>query len=453
MGSSFPSHQLSNGLYVSGLPEQPKEKTSTKCSVAVPYTGGDSKKSGELSKMFVIPPDGSKSRKTGPMIQSGSAARASYSTPGPVSSMGLSSLASMKRLNSGPLSKHGEPIKKYSGPQSGAVTPVNRQTSGPLTPFLPTTGLITSGPISSGPLNHSGALRNASGSMKLQGGSSVGKNMAVTTIGQENISHSFMENFPRPILWGIVMLFMMGFIAGGFILGAVNNAILLAVLVALFCLAVILLVWNLCWARKAVVGYIADYPDSELRAAKNGQFVKVTGVVACSNVPLKSSFQNFPRCVFTSSSLFEYRGWGSKWALQFSEKHAVDFYISDFQSGLRALVKAGYGARVIPYVDESVTIDVDPSKNDTPPKFIHWLGERNLSLQDRLMRLKEGSIKEGSTVSVMGIVQRNENMLMIVPPNEPFTTGCQWANCTLPASFDGLVLWSDDASDENVIPV
>ncbi|CAA0829536.1 Ubiquitin-specific protease family C19-related protein [Striga hermonthica] len=443
MGTSFPSHQLSNGLYVSGLPEQPKEKTSTKCSVAVPYTGGDSKKSGELSKMFVIPPDGSKSRKTGTMIQSGSAARASYSTPGPVSSMGISgALASMKKPHSGPLSKHGEPIKKYSGPQSGAVTPVN----------LPTTGLITSGPISSGPLNHSGALRNASGSMKLHG-SSVGNNLAVTTIGRENISHSFMKNLPRPILWGIVMLFMMGFIAGGFILGAVNNAILLDVLVVLFCLAVVLLVWNLCWARKAVVGYIADYPDSELRAATNGQFVKVTGVVACSNVPLKSSFQKFPRCVFTSSSLYEYRGWGSKWALRFSEKHAVDFYISDFQSGLRALVKAGYGARVIPYVDESVAIDVDPSKNDTPPEFIHWLGERNLSLEDRLMRLKEGSIKEGSTVSVMGIVQRTENVLMIVPPNEPFTTGCQWAKCTLPASFDGLVLWSDDESDMNVIPV
>lgn len=75
-----------------------------------------------------------------------------------------------------------------------------------------------------------------------------------------------------------------------------------------------------------------------------------------------------------------------------TQKHAVDFYISDFQSGLRALVKAGYGARVTPYVDESVVIDVDPLKKDAaPPEFIQWLGEMNLSsLSDRPMRLKEG---------------------------------------------------------------
>ncbi|GER28330.1 ubiquitin-specific protease family C19-related protein [Striga asiatica] len=455
MGTRFPSHQLSNGLFVSGLPEQPKEKTPTMSSVAVPYTGGDIKKSGELGKMFIIPPDGSKSRKSGPITtHSGpisthhSAARASYSTSGPVS--GLSGSASMKKSNSGPLTKHGEPIKKSSGPQSN---------SGPLAPVLPTTGLITSGPISSGPINQSGALRKASGPLDMSGPM---KNLAVTTLGQEK-KHSFVKNLPRAILWAVVMLFVMGFIAGGFILGAVNNAILLVAVFVLFVLVAALFVWNLFWVRKAVIGYIASYPDSELRTAKNGQFVKVTGVVTCGNVPLKSSFQNFPRCVFTSTSLYEYRGWSSKpatpthcrftWALRFSEKHAVDFYISDFQSGLRALVKAGYGSHVTPYVDENVAINVDPSKNDTSPEFIRWLGERNLTLEDRLMRLKEGYIKEGSTVSVMGIVQRNENVLMIVPPNEPFTTGCQWTKCTLPASFDGLVLRCEDSSNVDVIPV
>lgn len=72
------------------------------------------------------------------------------------------------------------------------------------------------------------------------------------------------------------------------------------------------------------------------------------------------------------------------------QKHAVDFYISDFQSGLRALVKAGYGARVIPYVDETIAMEVDPRKKDSSPELIQWLGERNLSVSDRLMRLKEG---------------------------------------------------------------
>lgn len=74
----------------------------------------------------------------------------------------------------------------------------------------------------------------------------------------------------------------------------------------------------------------------------------------------------------------------------YTQKHAVDFYISDFQSGLRALVKAGYGARVSPYVDETVAIEIDPLKKDSSPEFIRWLGERNLSVSDRVMRLKEG---------------------------------------------------------------
>jgi len=68
----------------------------------------------------------------------------------------------------------------------------------------------------------------------------------------------------------------------------------------------------------------------------------------------------------------------------------VDFYISDFQSGLRALVKVGYGARVTPYVDESTIIDVNKNIRELPSNFIRWLGERNLSSDDRVMRLKEG---------------------------------------------------------------
>jgi len=68
----------------------------------------------------------------------------------------------------------------------------------------------------------------------------------------------------------------------------------------------------------------------------------------------------------------------------------ADFYISDFQSGLRALVKSGYGARVTPYVDDSIVIDVNPENEELSQEFIRWLGERNLSTDDRLMRLKEG---------------------------------------------------------------
>lgn len=72
------------------------------------------------------------------------------------------------------------------------------------------------------------------------------------------------------------------------------------------------------------------------------------------------------------------------------QKHVTDFYISDFQSGLRALVKAGYGAKVTPYVDDSVVVDINQSNRDMSPEFIRWLGERKLSSDDRTMRLKEG---------------------------------------------------------------
>lgn len=455
-------------------------------STAVPYTGGDIKRSGELGKMFDIPVDGSKSRKSGPITggapsrtgsfggaashsgpQPNSAPRTIYTTSGPMSSGGNVGSTSLKKSNSGPLNKHGEPLKKSSGPQSGGVTPTGRQNSGPLPPALPTTGLITSGPITSGPLNSSGAPRKVSGplentgSMKLQG-SAVVHNQAVTVLGQDG-EYSFRRNFPKAMLWLLILLFVMGFIAGGFILGAVHNAILLIVVVVLFGLVAACFTWNTFWGRRAVMGFVTNYPDSELRTAKNGQFVKVSGVVTCGNVPLESSFQKVPRCVYTSTSLYEYRGWDStvpkathrrlSWGLRLLERRVVDFYISDFQSGLRALVKTGHGARVTPYVDDSVLINVNPTKEELSPEFVRWLEERNLSRDNPVMRLEEGYIKEGSTVSVMGVVQRNENVLMIIPPPEPITTGCQWTKCIFPANMEGIVLRCEDMSKNDVIPV
>lgn len=72
------------------------------------------------------------------------------------------------------------------------------------------------------------------------------------------------------------------------------------------------------------------------------------------------------------------------------QRHVADFYISDFKSGLRALVKTGYGARVTPYVDESIVVDINQTNKDMSPEFLRWLTERNLSSDDRVMRLKEG---------------------------------------------------------------
>ncbi|KAI6689754.1 hypothetical protein NL676_026582 [Syzygium grande] len=383
---------------ISARKEQPKEKTPTMSSVAMPYTGGDIKKSGELGKMFDIT-DGSKSRKSGPI------------TGAPSRTGSFGGAAS----HSGPIMHNVSSRASYT-------------TSGPVT-----SGLITSGPISSGPLNSSGAPRKVSGpldsvgSVKLQ--SSVAHLQSVTTLSQEDES-SFMRTLPKSIMWSVILIFVMGFIAGGFILGAVHNPILLIVVVVLFALVATMFTWNTCWARKAITGYIAQYPDSDLRTAKNGQYVKVSGVITCEVGILR---QPILHIVVT-------------WGLRSAERHVVDFYISDFQSGLRALVKTGYGARVTPYVDDSSVIDINPSNKDMSREFLRWLGERNLSCDDRMMRLKEGYIKEGSTVSVMGIVQRNDNMVMIVPPPEPFTTGCQWSQFIFPATLDGIVLRCEDTS-------
>ncbi|KAK1418365.1 hypothetical protein QVD17_27508 [Tagetes erecta] len=439
-------------------------------STAVPYTGGDIKKSGELGKMFEGPrksgqltsgPLRSGSMGGGNTVHSGQISSHSMNRMGSLSG-GVSGSGSMKKTSSGPLNKHGEPIRKSSGPQGGGLTSASRQNSGPLPPVLPATGLITSGPLNSsgGPRKSSGPL-DSSSSIKSRTASMV-KNQAVTHLSEEG-THSFFRSFPKLVFWSMVLLFVMGFIAAVFILAAVGNPILLIVVVVLFAIVSLAFSWNVYWGRKAIINFISKYPDAELRTAKDGQFVKVTGVVTCGNVPLESSFQRVPRCVYTSTSLYEYRGWNSKpaspthrrftWGLRSIERHVVDFYISDFQSGLRALVKTGYGARVTPYVEESAVIDINESNKDMSPQFKRWLAERTLSGDDRMMRLKEGYIKEGSSVSVMGVVQRNDNVLMIVPPPEPVPTACQWTSCMLPASLDGIVLRCEDSSNPDVIPV
>ncbi|XP_058080536.1 uncharacterized membrane protein At1g16860 [Magnolia sinica] len=426
MGTRIPSHQLSNGLIVSGRPEQYKERPPTMASRAVPYTGGDVKKSGELGKMFDIPVvDPSKSRpSSSSQHNSGSIRSASNSGPIPP-----------KPSNSGPLPK---------------------KSSGPL-PLHPT-GLITSGPIGSSASGGGGARRSG----QLEPSASMGKpyGPAVTSLGEKA---KFGFKISKPIMWVSVVVFAIGLMAGVFMMVTVKKAVILVVVGGILVPVVVLIGWNYAWGRRGVQRYLRKYPDAELRGAADGQCVKVTGVVTCGSIPLESSFQRVPRCVYVSTELHEYRGWGGKsansnhrrcsWGLRHSERHVADFYISDFQSGLRALVKAGYGAKVAPFVKPATVVDITAENRELSPSFLHWLAERNLSSDDRIMRLEEGYIKEGSTVSVMGIVQRHDNVLMIVPSAEPVSTGCQWLSCLLPAYIEGLVLMCDESQSADVIPV
>eukprot|EP00249_Psilotum_nudum_P011132 c22981_g2_i1 orf=409-1890(-) len=485
------AHQLSNGLYVSGAPDQYKERQPTMTSGVMPYTGGDVKKSGELGKMFDIPVEAPKLKKSssavGAVSKAGSFRSASSNSgpltgnkSGPQSSLsgpltGTGGGGTGQGSHSGPLSRSGDQAGmmqaksgvtganiKTSGPlSSGGTSGMVRQNSGSQAPNLPATGLITSGPLSSSgaPRKHSGPIE-----MGVPGkfvGGSLGSNQGVTKLSLEQ-SFSFKGNFPKVILWTIIPLFIIGFIAGGFILGTVHNPILMIVVAILFGAVSLLLAWNACWGKMTVTGFVAAYPNTGLNNAKDGQYVKVTGVVTCGGIPIESSFQRVSRCVYTSTGLYEYRGFGARpaqpkhriftWGLRYLERHVVDFYISDFQSGLRALVKAGHGAAVTPYVEESTIVNAS-KKRELPSNFVRWITERNLSTDDRVMRLKEGYIKEGSTVTVMGVIQRNENVLMIVPPPEPVSTGCQLGKFLLPASLEGIILRCNESSKADVISV
>ncbi|EEF43793.1 uncharacterized membrane protein At1g16860 [Ricinus communis] len=430
MSTRIQSHQLKNGLLVSGRPDhQLKEKPPTMASRSVPYTGGDIKKSGELGKMFDIP------------------VLLDQPSPPPIPKQ-PSRPSSSSQHNSGSV---------RSGPNSGPF----KKSSGPM-PLQPT-GLITSGPLGSGPLppahRRSGQLDHTASGV----GSASSKALygsAVTSF-TEDVKVGFRVS--RPVFWVVLVVIAMGLLVGAFLMVAVKKAIILVAVGAILVPVVVGLVWNCVWGRRGLLGFVRRYPDTELRGAIDGQYVKVTGVVTCGSIPLETSYQRVSRCVYVSTELYEYRGWGGKsahakhrffsWGSRYSEKYVADFYISDFQSGLRALVKAGYGAKVAPFVKPSTVVDVKNENRDLSPSFLRWLADRSLSSDDRIMRLKEGYIKEGSTVSVMGVVRRHDNVLMIVPPPEPVSTGCQWFQCLLPTYVEGLVLTCDDTQDADVVPV
>ncbi|KAH9605363.1 hypothetical protein KSS87_011742 [Heliosperma pusillum] len=380
MASKTQSHQLSNGLVVSGDPTTPSTTTST------------------------------------------------HRTPS-------FSLSSLTRIT--------PPSRTPSQPNSG---------SGPQPAQLHPTGLITSGPLPS-PTPSNPPDPNTG---KPVYGS------AVTNMGKERVGYEV--KLSRGIMWVFGVVLFMGLLLGVFLTIAVKKGIILVAVVSVSGSGLVWLGWNCVWRRRVVLEFVSRFSDTELRAAVDGQFVKVTGVVTCGSIPLESSFQRVPRCVYVSTELYEYKGWGGmpanpkhrcfSWGRRYSERYVADFYVSDSHSGLRALVKSGYGAKVAPLVEPSTVVDITKEKRDLSPNFSQWLADRSLSSDDRIMRLKEGYVKEGSTVSVMGVVRRHENIVMIVPPAEPVSTGFQWLRCLLPMYIEGLILHSEDSqTSEEVLPV
>ncbi|XP_071713889.1 uncharacterized membrane protein At1g16860-like [Rutidosis leptorrhynchoides] len=411
MGTTIPSHQLSNGLYVSGPPEQLKERQLVSC--AVPYTGGDVKKSGELGKMFNVP--------------------ISDCHPPPPHRPSSSSTSGSLRTGSRPIPK------RASG-------------SGPL---------VNGSLLTSSPLGSNVGRRSVQFELHPPAKGKTVYGSAVTTLGYNDVRLGFKVS--KTLMWMLLVIVVIGLMVGTFLMVAVKKPVILVAVVAVIVLAGMVILWNSVCKRTTLLSYLRKYPDAELRGAVDGQLVKVTGVVTCGSIPLESSFQKVSRCIYVSTELYEFKGWGGKsanpkhrcfsWGCRNSEKYVADFYISDFQSGLRAMVKAGYGAKITPFVKETTVVDITKENKDSYPSFISWLADRKLSFNDSGMRLKEGYIKEGSTVSVMGVISRHDNVLMIVPPTDPISTDCRWGCGLFPTYIEGLVLTYDESQNANVIPV
>jgi hypothetical protein len=240
------------------------------------------KNSDELGKMFDIPAtDPARRKKSGPMYGSGARQKSgpmsgSRQKSGPVTGpqSGTSTGLAKQKSSSGPINKHGDPVKR-SGPLSGGSTP--------MTVPLPATGLITSGPLkSSGPLTEpSGAGSRSNLALK---GSSILNNPAVTKLTGKSNHGRVKQGPPKVLACLMVALFVVGFGAGAFIFYEVKNVVLLAVVGIAFVVVLSLWCWNWWRGPRTLLGFIARYADSDLKSAKDGQLVKVTGV--CMNFPL-----------------------------------------------------------------------------------------------------------------------------------------------------------------------
>lgn len=278
MSARSGSHQLSNGLMVSGRPEQQlKERQPTMGSRAVPYTGGDVKKSGELGRMYGVdlstgehhhhPPP------TGPP---------KLPSRGPSSSQHNSGSA-RSGPNSGQMGKNSGPQNKKSSSSSF---------SGPMTPIQPT-GLITSGPQGS-----SSSIRR-SGQLDAPAAPSTFKKAvygtAVTSLGDE-VKLGFRVS--RVAMWMFLVVVVMGLVVGVFLMAAVKKPVILVAVAAVLVPVFVILVWNFAYRNRGVLGFLKKYPSAELRGAVDGQLVKVTGVITPTAISFFATFLNYIRSIF-----------------------------------------------------------------------------------------------------------------------------------------------------------
>ncbi|CAA7391933.1 unnamed protein product [Spirodela intermedia] len=265
---------------------------------------------------------------------------------------------------------------------------------------------------------------------------------------------------PRAVLCVAVPSLLLGLAVSAFILAVVHNAVLLLLVLSLSALVVSFFAWNARAALNdwAVLLFLDRLPWSDLPTAKDGDLVKLSGRVSCGSIALESSYEKAPRCVYTSTLLYEYAGCGLqelwsgffRWRLTYSERFTADFHLTDIRSGIRVTVKAGHDSKVTFLIKESTLINTTSKNRSLSSTLVRWLRDRQLSAEPRALRLEEGYVKEGSHLTVMGMVNRSNGTITIVPLLEPISTGCFFRKFLLPMVLDGLIFkFSDDLGSED----
>ncbi|XP_038902469.1 uncharacterized membrane protein At1g16860-like [Benincasa hispida] len=264
--------------------------------------------------------------------------------------------------------------------------------------------------------------------------------------------YSACSPIPSAALYILIPLFILGFSVSIFVLVVVHNAFFFLSLLFLSIFLSAFALWNnLNFSSKAAINsFLHSFPDSDLTLARDGQLVKITGYASCGTVSLESSYEKATGCIYASTSLYECRGMPlifqkitqpyCGWRLVYSERFTTDFYITDRKSGIRAMVRAGPGSKLVPLIMESKLVSTTRHRKILSPSLRKWLRDRNISTEARMLRLEEGYVQEGGFVSVMGILHRNNGHITIVQPPEVISTGCVWRKLLLPIHIEGLVL-------------
>ncbi|KAH9731347.1 hypothetical protein KPL70_009944 [Citrus sinensis] len=200
----------------------------------------------------------------------------------------------------------------------------------------------------------------------------------------------------------LLSLFIIGLSVSVFILIVVHNAAFLLFFLLLSTFVICFIAWNMLNRnhKAALSLFVRSFPDSDLRLAPHGQLVKITGLASCGSVSLESSYEKATRCIYTSTLLYEYGRLGLKpvnvnksccqWSLAYCERFSTDFYITDRKSGIRVLVKAGSGCKVLPLICESNIVTTSGCSRILSTHLRKWLRDRNLPAEARLLRLEEG---------------------------------------------------------------